>query len=283
MTALPEELLAGWHVMSTSSVAGGGIAWSYRVETSDGPVFAKTIQEAPPGLFEREATGLRALRAAGALPVPEVLRVTESGIALEWIESGSAPRGDGAALGRGLAELHRTTGDRFGSLDNDPLSFVGSVRVDLHPAQTWAQDYLFGRVLPLARRCVQDGRLDPAALGLLDRVLERAEEVLGPPEPPSLVHGDLWSGNYLVDRSGRHWLIDPSASWSHRELDLAMMRLFGGFGRGVFAAYQEAAPLAPGWERRNTAHQLLPLLVHVVLFSGHFAEDVMRSLRSLAR
>jgi len=279
---LPEGLLEGWHVRSAKPVTGGGIAWSYRLETDDGPVFAKTIRDAPPGLFVREAAGLRALRRAGALPVPEVLRVTEEGLLLEWIESESAPPGDDAALGRGLAALHRTTGERFGSLDGDPRSFVGSVPVDLHPADSWAQSYLFGRVLPLTRRCVETGRLDPSALPLLDRVLERADEVCGPPEPPALVHGDLWSGNSMVDHAGRHWLIDPSASWSHRELDLAMMRLFGGFGPEVYTAYEEVAPLAPGWQRRQTVHQLLPLLVHVILFGTYFADEVMGGLRSLA-
>lgn len=281
-SVLPEELMDGWRVRSAIPVTGGGIAWSYRLQTPDGPVFAKTIKDAPLGLFVREAAGLRALRGAGALPVPEVLRVTESGIVLEWIESESAPPGDDAALGQGLAALHRTTGERFGTLDGDPRSFVGSVPVDLSPADSWAQSYLLGRVLPLTRRCVETARLDRAALALLDRVLERADEVCGPPEPPSLVHGDLWSGNSMVDHTGRHWLIDPSVSWSHRELDLAMMRLFGGFGPQVYAAYEEVWPLAPGWQRRQRVHQLLPLLVHVILFGTYFADEVMTALRSLA-
>ncbi len=96
------------------------------------------------------------------------------------------------------------------------------------------------------------------------------------------MHGDLWSGNSMVDHTGRHWLIDPSVSWSHRELDLAMMRLFGGFGPEVYAAYEEVWPLAPGWQRRQTVHQLLPLLVHVILFGTYFADEVMTHLRSLA-
>ena len=280
---LPEPLVGGLDVRAVTSVPGGGIAEAYRVDTGDGTVFVKLMRDPPPGLFEREATGLHALRSVGALGVPEVLRAHESGLVLEWVDVDPDRTGDDGELGRALAALHERHGPRFGSIDDRSHSYVGSVGVDLSPADTWAESYLVGRVQPLAVQCVRRGLLDPGVLVALDRLAARGEQVCGPPEPPSLVHGDLWVGNWLVDTSGRHWVIDPSVSWSHRELDLAMMRMFSGFGEGVFTAYQEVAPLAEGWEARVDLHQLLPLLVHVILFGDPYAGQVVRALRRLGR
>jgi fructosamine-3-kinase len=281
--SLPEPLVGHLDVRSVTPVPGGGIAEAYRVDTAEGPAFVKLMRDAPPGLFEREATGLHALRAAGALGVPEVLRTHESGLVLEWVEVDPDRTGDGGDFGRALAALHGHHGRRFGSIDARSHSYVGSVPVDLTPRDTWAESYLGGRVLPLAQRCVRLGLLDPDVLLAVDRLLARGEELCGPPEPPSLVHGDLWAGNWLVDTTGRHWVIDPSVSWSHRELDLAMMQMFSGFGEDVFTAYREAAPLAEGWEARVDLHQLLPLLVHVILFGDPYAAQVVRALGRLGR
>ena len=113
----------------------------------------------------------------------------------------------------------------------------------------------------------------------MEAVCERLPELAGPPEPPARLHGDLWSGNAMADADGRPWLIDPSAYGGHREVDLAMLRLFGAPSPRIFAAYEEAAPLAEGWEERVELWQLLPLLVHAVLFGGSYvaaAEQVAR-------
>lgn len=280
---LPEALVGDLDVRAVVRVPGGGIAQAYRVDTAGGTVFVKLMPDAPPGLFEREATGLHALRAVGALGVPEVLRAHDSGLVLEWVDVDPDRTGDDGDFGRALAALHDRHGPRFGSIDDRTHSYVGSVGVDLAPADTWAESYLVGRVQPLAARCVRLGLLDPGVLVAVDGLIARGDEVCGPPEPPSLVHGDLWAGNWLVDTSGRHWVIDPSVSWSHRELDLAMMQMFSGFGEGVFAAYQEVAPLAEGWQARVDLHQLLPLLVHVILFGDPYAGQVVRALGRLGR
>jgi fructosamine-3-kinase len=264
-------------------VAGGDIAGAYRVETPEGPVFVKHLPQAPPGLFEREAAGLRVLRAVGALSVPEVLHVDDSGLVLEWVEAAPRGVGDDAAFGRALAMLHATHGPHFGAVDDQSRGCLGTVEVDLTPASTWAESYLVRRVLPLAQRCVEMRRLDPVQLGAVERLVARGEDLCGPPEPPSLVHGDLWAGNRMVDTAGRHWLVDPAVSWSHRELDLSMMRLFGGFGEAAFTAYQEVTPLQPGWRDRDGLHRLLPLLVHVILFGEPYAVQVVRALDRLDR
>ena len=116
----------------------------------------------------------------------------------------------------------------------------------------------------------------------MERVCERLDELAGAPEPPARLHGDLWSGNVMADSRGRPWLIDPSAYGGHREVDLAMLRLFGAPSARVFAAYEEVAPLAPGWEQRVELWQLLPLIVHAVLFGGSYRGAAERIARRYA-
>ena len=113
-------------------------------------------------------------------------------------------------------------------------------------------------------------------------MLSRVEEFTGPPESPARIHGDLWRGNVLADPSGTPWVIDPAAHGGHRETDLAMMRLFGGFGERCYAAYHEAFPLADGWRERVALHQLHPLLVHCVLFGGAYVDQALAAARCYA-
>lgn len=275
MTELPPELVDGLRVTAVTPVSGGDIARAYRLTTPDGPLFLKTRADPMPSLFEREAASLRALRATSAIAVPEVLREHEAGLVLEWIDVGGRTPTSEADLGRRLAALHRTTNDLFGALDGWPAPYIGSQPVDLTPTDDWASFYVERRVLPLTRRAVETGRLDPQALRHAERAAGRARELCGPPEPPALLHGDLWAGNRLVDRSGTNWLIDPATYWGHREVDLAMMQLFGGFGPDTFTAYDEAHPLAAGWRDRVPWYQLVPLLVHTVLFGGAYGPAAM--------
>jgi fructosamine-3-kinase len=112
----------------------------------------------------------------------------------------------------------------------------------------------------------------------LERVAGRLAALGGPAEPPARVHGDLWAGNRMIDRTGRSWLIDPAAHGGHREFDLAMMRLFGGFAAGCFDAYAEASPLADGWEERVPLHQIAPLVVHAIKFGGGYGPAAVEAI-----
>ena len=154
--------------------------------------------------------------------------------------------------------------------------------MDLSPTDDWAGFLLDRRIRPLLRTAIGSGNLDPAASDLLEELAPRAAELAGPEEHPSLLHGDLWAGNRVIDVSGRNWLIDPSSFHGHREYDLAMMLLFGGFGKDCFAAYDEVYPLAEGWRERVPWYQLPPLLVHAIRFGGGYGGAVLRALRSLA-
>lgn len=268
----------GLAVASWRPVSGGDVASSYRLELADGrSLFAKTHVDPPPGFFVTEAEGLRWLRQAGTVPVPEVLAVADGGgptaegpvafLVLEWIEEGRARASTDADLGRGLAGLHAAGAAVFGRQDRRP---TGSRSLPNDPCDTWAEFYATQRLLPLAERAHAASALDDAVCRDLERLADRLVDLAGPDEPPSRLHGDLWAGNRLVDTAGRSWLIDPAAFGGHREFDLAMMRLFGGFGARCFAAYAEAFPLAPGWEDRVSLHQVAPLVVHAIKFGGSY-------------
>lgn len=283
---LPADLIEGLCVRSATRVHGGDIASSYRIETPDGPLFVKTHPHPKPDMFAREAAGLHALarHAPTELGVPRVLRQSSSGLILEWIDSspGRPGRESEVAFGTGLAALHRTTNAAYGAIDASLAGYLGSAEIDLTPSSDWPSFYLERRLRPLVERAVEAGRLDGQARALLERCAPRVAELCGPVEPPALVHGDLWAGNRVVDRGGRNWLIDPACHWAHREVDLAMMELFGGFAPACYEAYDETFPLADGWSERTAWYQLPPLLVHALLFGGGYGDSALAVLRRYA-
>lgn len=272
----------GAEVTAAAPVRGGDVAVAYRVELVDGAVvFAKTHTAPPPGFFTTEAVGLDWLREAGAVAVAEVLAVSDAPafLALGWIDETGRSSAEGeAAFGRELAALHRAGAPRFGRSDRRP---TGSRSLPNDPCDTWAEFYAERRLLPLADMAGRTGALPDATIGGIRRIAERLDVLGGPAadEPPSRLHGDLWGGNRLVDVDGRSWLIDPAAHGGHREFDLAMMRLFGGFGAAVFDAYEEVHPLAEGWEDRVPLHQIAPLAVHAIKFGGGYAAATEAAVR----
>jgi fructosamine-3-kinase len=150
------------------------------------------------------------------------------------------------------------------------------------PAPTWAEVHASGRLLPLARMASDRGALDAAGVAAVEAVAARMDVVAGPPEPPARLHGDLWAGNVLWTGGGRGALVDPAAHGGHREVDLAMLRLFGGPGPRLHAAYAEAFPLADGHAERVELWQLTPLLVHAVLFGGSYGARAAMAARRYA-
>lgn len=286
VSALPPELVDGLAIHRETRVHGGDIAASYRLDTDAGPLFAKTHPAPKPDMFAREAAGLRALRehAPAELGVPRVLRASDRGLVLEWVDvaPGRPSRQVEEQLGRGLAALHRTTNPTYGAIDDALAGYLGSAQIDLTPTTDWPTFFVERRLRPLVERAIGAGTLDPRARAALQACAPRAAELCGPSEPPALVHGDLWAGNRLVDVAGRNWLIDPACHWAHREIDLAMMSLFGGFGQACFAAYDEAHPLADGWRARIPWYQLPPLLVHAILFGGGYGDAALAALRRYA-
>jgi fructosamine-3-kinase len=261
----------GRRIVRSMSLRGGDVAESYAVDLDDGRrVFAKTHRSAPPEFFTTEATGLEWLRAAGAVPVPEVLAVSDDApnhLVLEWIDEGWATRTTERDLGAALAALHRAGAPSFGREDRRT---TGSRGLPNEPYATWAEFYAQDRLVPLARLARDADALPTPTIAALEQVAGRLDRLGVPGEPPARLHGDLWAGNRLVDTDGQSWLIDPAAHGGHREFDLAMMRLFGGFGDECFAAYADVFPLADGWPERIALHQIAPLVVHAIKFGGGY-------------
>jgi fructosamine-3-kinase len=259
----------GRGLRAAERIGGGDINEAYRVELDDGTrAFVKTRAGAAPGEYATEAEGLRWLAEPGGLPVPEVLGVADDALALEWVPEGG--RGDVAALGRGLAEVHAAGAPAFGG--PRPLR-IGRLELPNDPAPDWATFYAHSRLWPLR------GALSPSGAAAVERVCERLPQLAGPPEPPARLHGDLWSGNVLWDAGGRPWLIDPAAYGGHREVDLAMLQLFGAPVPAFLSAYEERHPLADGHAERVGLWQLFPLLVHAALFGGGYGASAERVAR----
>jgi len=270
-------------VVGARPLRGGDVAASFRVELSDGStVFAKTHLSAPPLFFSTEAAGLAWLREADAVAVPEVLAHSDDPpfLVLEWIDEDRSTGGAGTeeAFGAALARLHRAGAPSFGREDRLPTT---SRRLPNEPCATWVEFYATRRLLPLARLARDAGALDPTVTAEIESVVARLDRLVGPSDVPARLHGDLWAGNRLVDTEGRSWLIDPASFGGDREFDLAMMRLFGGFGAGCFAAYQRVWPLAEGWERRVPLYQLAPLITHAIKFDGGYVGAVSAALSEL--
>lgn len=238
-------------------------------------VFAKAAQGArgeQAVAFAAEANGLRWLTGAGAVPLPRVLGVDEQMLVLELVPPGGPPqRATAREFGAGLARMHAAGASSFGA----PWpGFIASLPMDNTQGQEWGRWYAEQRIVPYLRKGSDYGALSGTDVSLVEAVIARIGELAGPPEPPSRLHGDLWSGNVLWS-GGRGWLVDPAAHGGHRETDLAMLALFGAPHLDqILRGYTETAPLADGWRDRVPLHQLYPLLVHVCLFGASYASQV---------
>jgi fructosamine-3-kinase len=278
-----EEAVAramGSTVRFSCEVAGGDINDAHEMALADGRVvFVKSNRGADPTMFAAEARGLAWLAQARALRVPQVLAVGETFLVLERISPARRPPDFDERLGRDLAALHRFGAPGFG-LDHD--NFIGRLPQSNTPAASWPDFYRSRRLEPQLRLARDAGLCSSAMARGFDRLFAVLDERVGPAEPPARLHGDRWGGNVIVDRTGAGCLIDPAVYGGHREIDLAMMRLFGGFGHHVFAAYEEAWPLSPGHEERVPLYQLYFLMVHVNLFGGPYVAQAERALLAIA-
>jgi len=281
----------GRAVASHRRVGGGCINDGWQVEFEDGGrAFVKTRQDVAPDEYSTEAAGLRWLAEPAALRLPEVIVVRDGDdeprlLALEWIEEGSLGAEGAEELGRGLAALHAAGADAFGQLPPEapaPRLRIGPIALESQPHHDWPTFYADCFLRPLGRMAAERDALGRTGIDAVERVCERIGDLAGPPEPPARLHGDLWGGNVLAGADGRPWLIDPAAYGGHREVDLAMLRLFGAPSARVFAAYEEAAPFADGHADRAELWQLLPLLAHAVLFGGHYGASAERTARRYA-
>lgn len=270
-------------ITAADPVTGGCISPVAQVATDRGERFFLkwTAAGQPPGLIEAEGRGLRLLQATGAVRVPELIAARASEdrwLLLEWIEPGPASPAAWRRLGEDLASLHRSRGDRFGA---EHPNFIGPLPQTNEATPSWPAFWRTRRLEPQLRLAVERDMFRPADVDRFERLLERLDDRIaaGDEEGPSILHGDLWSGNIHMAADGRPALIDPSAYHGHREVDLAMAELFGGFGREFQDAYERAWPLSPGFAARRAVYQLYYLLVHVNVFGAGYVGGCRRALQ----
>jgi len=261
-------------------VGGGCINKSICLETVEEKYFLKwNDASAYPGMFESEAKGLNLLREARAIKIPQFIGCGTAGphafILMEWLETGTQKRSFWSDFGKNLATLHGLTQEFYGL---DHANYIGSLpqRNTMHGS--WDEFYFLERLEPQVKLAVDSGRLTRLQISHVGNLKRRLPEIL-PKEIPALIHGDLWNGNFLVDSEGNAALVDPAVYYGHREMDLAMARLFGGFDPEFYRSYEEEFPLETGFDARIEIHQLYPLLVHVNLFGGGYIQQVEQILR----
>ena len=267
-------------VAGKTPVSGGDINRAYALTLSDGRrLFMKANRRENADFFRAEAEGLEALRSAGAIRVPEVIArgadENESFLLLEYIEEGRRSPAASEELGRRLARLHMAdtedlaTGGRYGFPHDN---YIGAGHQCNDPADSWTEFFIDRRLRPQFEKA--EYYWDSGYRKTIDRFLDKADRYLAEPERPSLLHGDLWAGNYMIDSSGQPWLIDPAAYVGHAEADLAMTELFGGFDRRFYDAYRETAGIDPGYADRRDMYNLYHLLNHLNLFGGSYLYSV---------
>lgn len=268
-------------------VAQGAISTVWRLTLEDGTdLFAKAAAGAPHpmaggpivDLFECEAWGLAWLARSGAVPVPAVVAATSEHLVLPWLEPSEPTPAASAEFGRQLAAMHRFGAPTFGA---ERHGYIGGLPLDNTPADNWAEFYVEQRLWPYLRYCADAEFLSPEQVALVEQAMKRLAARAGDPEPPALVHGDLWSGNVHYS-GGQAYLVDPAAHGGHRESDLAMLATFDTpYLTEIVGAYQEVHPLADGWRDRVGMHQLHLLLVNCVLFGARFADRIAAAARTV--
>jgi fructosamine-3-kinase len=262
-------------VVSQRPIGGGSINSALQVETNKGVFFVKhNSKHLYPAMFEKEALGLKKLRDSNAIAVPDVLTFDEEGnnafLFLNFIESRNKTDDFWDDFAQKLAALHKNTNKEFGLAHHN---YIGSLRQFNEWDETWAGFFTEQRLEPQLKMARDAGMLGRGTTNAFQRFYKRIEEIF-PNEPSSLLHGDLWSGNFMVGEDGKVVLIDPAIYYGHREMDLAMSQLFGGFSQQFYKSYNKYFPLEKGWQQRMDYCNLYPLLVHVNLFGGGYAGSV---------
>lgn len=260
-------------------VAGGCINSTYWLTTTEGSFFLKWNEASLHRMFEAEDAGLKYLNEASPIHTPKVIayRSAErhSYLLLEWIEKGTQSSDFWQQFGHQLATQHRKTHESFG-LDHD--NFIGSLDQINSLHTDWYEFFIECRLKPQLALAEAKGLVDHAILTHFEILYKKLPELV-PKEPPALLHGDLWSGNFMVNAQGGASIFDPAIHFGHRETELAFTTLFGGFSDSFYESYSEEHPLSPGFQNRIAIHNLYPLLVHVNLFGHSYLSGITQTLK----
>lgn len=283
--SIPPEILQSiqaeisYSPTSCETLPGGSI--SHVSKVSDGnreAVIKFNTLTAYPGMLEVEAKSLQMLAEHSDFQIPEVLMFGTTAqyqfIVMDYMQPADKHPDYWTQFARRLAGLHREQSERYGLPFNN---YIGSLAQDNEPATDWVEFFYSRRLMRqvnLAERSETISPVEADRFRELEPVLRDELSI----ESPTLIHGDLWSGNVITGSDGHATIIDPAVYYGHREVDIAMAQLFGGFDTRFYDAYQEIFPLVPGWQFRAKLYQLYPLLVHVNLFGRNYMGQIDRIL-----
>ncbi|MDM1139083.1 MULTISPECIES: fructosamine kinase family protein [unclassified Empedobacter] len=260
---------------------GGDINDAFRLESFDKKYFLKVNSANNfPHLFKKEARALEAIKKTKTFSVPKVVNVGEAGkdfqyLLLEWMETSTPTVVNWENLGKNLAKLHQNTSKQFGWSEDNYIAIV------VQPnslTDSWSEFYAKNRIMPMMKLLQNKQLINSKQIKSAESLCKQLNSIF-PEEKPALLHGDFWNGNILANKKGEFSVIDPAIYYGHREMDLAIAKLFGGFDDVFFDAYHENNPLAPNFEERLPIAQLFPLLIHAYLFEGYYVKDVQTILK----
>ena len=261
-------------------VFGGDINQTFRLQTNIGPFFLKLNKGKPDDMFEKEFNGLLLMHQTKTIKTPEPILhgIIDNKIFLitEFIEKGSSSKNFWQTFAQQLAGLHKHSNELFGLNENN---YIGSLHQPNAYCETWNEFYTSQRILPLMQLAFSQNKCSKEDVTKTEKLCKRLNDVF-PVESPALIHGDLWSGNFMAGNNNEPVIFDPAVYYGNREMDIAMSLLFGGFNSSFYNYYNEAFPLQPGWKERIELCQLYPLIVHLILFGGHYYNSVMNIINS---
>lgn len=268
------ESILNESIQTFSPVGGGCISHSYQLQTESGKKFFLK-NGLSNGIFLCEANGLKELSKAGSIKVPEVISADSSYILMEFVSQKHPDTSFFERFGRSLAQMHRINSEYFGFYEDN---YIGANKQLNTPEEDekmdWATFYFNNRLLYQFKLAEKNKYISSDLQRNFLQLENRIEKILeGSENTPSLLHGDLWSGNFLCDENGNPTLIDPAVYYGNRETDLAMTKLFGGFPPAFYKAYEQEYPLSEGWEYRENIYRLYHILNHLNLFGrGYLSE-----------
>lgn len=269
------------NLVSVSSVGGGCIADSRIIKTVPGNTYFLKTRTGTQSMFIKEANGLKELSKPNSIRIPKVVLAEEDFLLLENIHSGSKSGKFFEDFGHSFAKLHQYKGESFGFFEDNFIGATPQVnRADGDEIHNWPEFYYQKRIVQQLRYSEKNGYATPELISLVSQLENKIKSILGgSEESPTLLHGDLWAGNFMCDESGKAVLIDPAVYYGHREADLAMTKMFGGFTHDFYIAYQETFPLSAGWEYRENLYLLYHYMNHLNLFGNSYYGPAIRILK----
>jgi fructosamine-3-kinase len=269
-------------IKSARSVGGGCINDAEIItDNYNKSYFLKKNLYSPPDMFFKEANGLNELSKADTIRVPKVILVSEKFLLLEYLESSSKSKNFFENFGRAFAKLHKFSSNEFGFFEDNYIGSTPQVNIpDEEEKYDWKKFYLNKRILFQYQLLEKAGYSDESLRKYLRNIEDNIDKILdGAENLPSVLHGDLWSGNYIIDEFGEACLIDPAVYYGNREADLSMTKLFGGFSSTFYKSYQEEFPLPDGFEYRENIYKLYHVMNHLNLFGGGYYSQTISLMK----